>query len=113
MGNPTNLLPCPLCGGTSGYVLAPGSTYRWWAMSCADCGRQISECASDRRTSWDACLPTQWHYADLEWNEAAEHANQLRDQVSALTDRVTALEGMVRDLAELSVKDTQREQCQR
>lgn len=72
------LVPCPLCGGRSGYSLRGGETYRWWNVQCADCGRTVDECASDRRTQLGTVLPTRWIHADDAWNAAGAHAERLR-----------------------------------
>lgn len=74
----TDLVPCPLCGGRSGYRLAPGSTYRWWGVQCSDCGDQVTECSGDRRTQFDRPLPDRWSAADEAWNAAGQYAESLR-----------------------------------
>lgn len=96
-----HLLPCPLCGGTTGYVLVPGATHRWCAVRCADCEREITECASDKQGSFDQTLPERWFHADAEWNEAAAHANQLREQAGTipfLQARIAELEAGIAQL---------------
>ena len=67
-----------MCGEAKGYTLSEGSTYRWWDVSCAACGREIGECASDRRTHLGGILPDRWEAADEAWNDAAAHAESLR-----------------------------------
>ena len=84
----TQLKPCPLCGGTSGYVLHPGESHRWWSIDCAQCGRTIDDCRSDRRTNTDSQLPASWPAADEAWNEAAAYADKL------LADRAALLEAL-------------------
>jgi hypothetical protein len=77
------LLPCPMCGGVKGYQLSEGSTYRWWNVTCADCGRTIDDCNSDRRMKFGEPLPEKWPDADYIWNEAGKYAEALRAQLSA------------------------------
>lgn len=77
------LLRCPMCGGSQGYSLSEGSTYRWWDVACMDCGRCIGECSSDRRTKLGGELPERWPSADEAWNEAAAYAEGLRAYASA------------------------------
>lgn len=58
--NNSELLPCPMCGESKGYVLHEGSTYRWWNVVCNGCGRIIDECSSDGRTVLHEKLPEKW-----------------------------------------------------
>ena len=69
-----SLVPCPLCGADKGYKLCAGSTYRWWAVCCAECGQEVSEA----RAKYPAATKPRVETADRAWNEAGRHANQLR-----------------------------------
>lgn len=84
------LVACPLCGAADGYKLRDGTTYRWWWVDCAACGRSLDECASDRRTQLGTPLPGSWPDADQAWNEAGDYAHRLRTDAQALR-------GMLRD----------------
>lgn len=77
----TALVECPLCGGTDGYMLSKGDTYRWWLLFCAACGEQVTECAADRKAAVGA-YPERWPAADEAWNSAGAHAQSLRDEVA-------------------------------
>ena len=80
----TALVPCPLCGGSEGYSLREGVTYRWWDVCCSSCGDQISECRADRRV---ALATTSKHAnADAAWNSAGDYAEGLRVSVIALRE---------------------------
>ncbi|MEY5097762.1 MAG: hypothetical protein RJA36_481 [Pseudomonadota bacterium] len=80
------LVACPLCGAADGYKLRDGTTYRWWWVDCAACGRSLDECASDRRTQLGTPLPVSWPYADQAWNEAGYYAHRLRADAQALRE---------------------------
>ena len=79
------LAPCPMCGGTKGYTLHDGSTYRWWVVQCADCGRDVSECRSNGSTNLHDPKPERWNAADESWNDAGAHAAALAAEVERLT----------------------------
>ena len=81
------LVPCPLCGANKGYTLGEGSTYRWWRVSCADCGGDLGECRSDGRTHFGDTFPERWEGADEAWNEAGAYANRLRQALAVFVDR--------------------------
>lgn len=80
------LVGCPLCGADNGYLLAEGSTYRWWLAQCKHCGGTVAECASDCRTTAGTVLPDRWPAADRAWNDAGGYANSLRVEVERLRD---------------------------
>lgn len=82
------LVPCPLCGADKGYTLSGGSTYRWWRVTCADCGREVDECRSDDRTRLGEILPDRCESADEVWNEAGAYADRLRADVAKLQEPV-------------------------
>jgi Lar family restriction alleviation protein len=63
-------LPCPFCAGTS-YSVGEGSTFRWWRVSCDECGTEGPEIR--RQTLGEGSLE-QWDaqaYADAiaAWNK--------------------------------------------
>ncbi len=41
--SPSEIKPCPFCGGTSGLSFTDGSTYRWGYAYCSDCGASAGE----------------------------------------------------------------------
>lgn len=85
----TTLLPCPLCGGISGYAIHQGTTYRWWYLCCKDCGDEVGECGSDRDTG---CKVPEGRnvIADAYWNAVGAHAQGLRDEIAQLKAELEA-----------------------
>lgn len=73
------LVACPLCGADKGYTLAEGSTFRWWSVSCAECGGDVGECRSDMRKHLGGVLPDRCDSADEAWNDAGAYAQRLRE----------------------------------
>lgn len=83
-GGARPLVPCPLCGGTKGYKLSDGSTYRWWSLLCADCGEILGECRSNGYARMDEPKPERDEGADEAWSAAGKHAQELRDEIDRL-----------------------------
>ncbi len=86
------LVACPMCGADKGYTLSEGSTYRWWRMNCADCGRDVDECRSDNRARLGGILPDRCESADHAWNEAGAYAQKLRDALLPLANAHSPIE---------------------
>jgi hypothetical protein len=82
------LVACPMCGGTDGYTLRDGATYRWWDVTCKGCGRMVDECHSDRRTTFGRSLPERWPDADRAWNDAGNHADGLFRSMNQAADLI-------------------------
>ena len=78
------LVPCPMCDEHAGYDLREGSTFRWWAIACASCGREIGECRSNTNSPTREDRPDRWELADAEWNAAGAHAESLREALRRL-----------------------------
>lgn len=81
MTSDTKLVRCPLCGDDKGYKLFQGSTFRWWSVSCAGCGQEVTECraafGSTQHTPAGRTLP-----ADAAWNAAGAYADRLRAAIN-------------------------------
>jgi hypothetical protein len=74
------LSPCPICGSEKGYRLWPGSTYRWWAVQCWECGREIGEC----RTQNVTIVANRCIAADEVWQDASAYSAALKNRVTEL-----------------------------
>jgi hypothetical protein len=81
-----------MCGADKGYTLVEGSTFRWWRVACADCGRDVDECRSDNRTLLGGILPDRCDSADEAWNEAGAYAQKLRDALAPLANAHSPIE---------------------
>lgn len=86
------LVACPMCGADKGYTLSEGSTFRWWRVTCSDCGRDVDECRSDGRTRLGGILPDRCESADHAWNEAGAYAQKLRDALLPLANAHSPVE---------------------
>lgn len=80
----TELVPCPLCGGASGYTLKNGSTYRWHYAYCASCGEVVAECCAGELRFEEEPPTTRTAEADTAWNEAGAYAEGLRVELDKL-----------------------------
>jgi hypothetical protein len=69
------LVACPLCGGGGGYQRAEGSTFRWDALCCEDCGVAVAEA---RATPTVPRFGLRTERADAAWNAAGAYAANLR-----------------------------------
>ena len=65
------LNPCPLCGGRKGYLLDTGSTFRWYAVNCADCGETLTACRAS--LPYNQPRPPRSDLADEAWQEVTKH----------------------------------------
>ena len=82
----TELVPCPLCGGASGYTLKNGSTYRWHYAYCASCGEVVAECCAGELRFEEEPPTTRTAEADTAWNEAGAYAEGLRVERDRLAE---------------------------
>jgi hypothetical protein len=72
------LVRCPLCGAEKGYVLGEGTTFRWWLVWCANCGREVGECRTHGSLQADGTMPETCPAADVVWDKAGAYAECLR-----------------------------------
>ena len=74
------LVPCPFCGGESGYTVHEGSTSRWRDLHCAACGETVAEA---RNTVKSHEIPTDstplYLAGDEAWQAAGSYAQGLRE----------------------------------
>ena len=81
------LVPCPLCGGTDGYTVHEGCTFRWRNLHCAACGGMVAEA---RNTANPREIPTdstpRYSVGDDAWNAAGAYAYGLLKMVEQQTN---------------------------
>ena len=80
-----DLVACPLCGALDGYVLAEGSTFRWWSVRCAKCGQEVSEA----RAAYPAVEMLRTARADVAWNAAGQHSHELVLEIRKLRNALS------------------------
>ena len=94
------LVACPICGALDGYVLAEGSTFRWWSVRCAKCGQEVSEA----RSAYPAVEMPRTARADVAWNAAGQHSHELvleiRKLRNALSNAVKLAEDRLAQMAD-------------
>jgi hypothetical protein len=93
----TNLVPCPLCGAESGYVLSDGNPC-WWSVQCAACGQETCEA----RATYPAETTPPTAAADLAWNAAGQHTNRLRMGIHHLEAGLRAAEEQIAEYEALT-----------
>lgn len=90
MTNEATPLPCPFCGGKR-VQLVTGSTFRWRALACADCGAQCGEVRAQRDEAMAAAMAA-WNTRaspdERERHDERSLLRELRDElVKAWNDR--------------------------
>lgn len=103
------LVPCPLCGVDSGYLLDEGSTYRYWSVQCANCRQEVAEA----RATHPAETTPRTASADAAWQEAGAHAAGLRAEIERLRFEISrAADGIERQVAVADSRvAAERERC--
>ena len=88
LGANGSLVPCPFCGGESGYTVHEGSSFSWRYLHCAACGETVAEArniAKLHETPADSTL--RYSAGDEAWQAAGSYAKGLRELADSESKR--------------------------